>query len=1069
MIIRDIKNNSLLESANNIFGYKVMNYDPQTGQVMSGADNRVTKGMKLAKGMTMSMPAPGIFMSTNRDYVEAYYGGHNDHEVLIKFEFDPSKITTGNLTDVENEFTILSAKVVGFKIINNLEESTIVTELFNEKYDWQWSMNGDNTKMATFTVDGSTVEVYFVAASHKSPNWETGFKKGGTIKRTGEGDQFRIFATVIDIIETFMLENKEAHSLTFVAKREGAAAEDPKLRDSRAELYKRMIGRFAKKHNFEFIWDEVGRMTEFMLRRNAMQTESSAPTDLQTLATSLKTQYNLKDIWLSDLGNRNAFELSNIIVSKDNQKAGIGTAVMTDIVNYADNHGKIVVLNPALKDKQHGTTSQSRLRKFYKRFGFIDNKGSKKNFEFRHIMIRYPKNKIDENTVTGIIKKIKIKDLTVSDSGMAIASNAAGGAKTNAPLTVAQLPTGYVYLVNGYHRLVDAQKAGKDAVTVEFVPFEKIKILWDNERPEHIVYGKKFKNFEIRETMIRYPKSSKITESKNNDESYQLQLIRDGDEDVLIVTTNSSPKWVEIRGKQNYETSGYDPEDRLHIFLDKLDPATVSALMAGDTKFLNPNNSRTTPSIVQAKHVMKTKDINESFDSPKSIKWVAPSVAQAVMPDSTILRVTFDELSPKKYYIEFYRDEDATITGGGLQMQVFATVLAAIADFTKRFEPVEYSFFSEKGDSPNNQRGSRPKLYRRLIDKFAPKIGMYLIVNDHSDYVHYVLRKKPKKMKTTESTEIKQQIPLSQYNQDRGNFDHVVIGIENKIEKSNGDLSRFVKMVPIAALTTTQSWLDDHGGGDPVFPDIDEDYEDYPVTALIGNELLLLDGNHRINRLIRSKKTHVEVLVFPFKINESIKKPHPKDTLGIKRADMPQVHRDHYPELLDYLTSHGGNFKNSTVHASELKPVQSEFSDAGVEKMMQKKGVTSDGKDKKPLIVSSDYYIIDGHHRWLAAYNMDETVPIMQISLPVKKLFQLVKDFKHTTYKDIHEEATLQPGTDAWFKHWFSRPKLTRDEVDHLKEEAVNFIKKSKGVRNEKTSTDRRSNRDRRSNERGGT
>ena len=138
---------------------------------------------------------------------------------------------------------------------------------------------------------------------------------------------------------------------------------------------------------------------------------------------------------------------------------------------------------------------------------------------------------------------------------------------------------------------------------------------------------------------------------------------------------------------------------------------------------------------------------------------------------------------------------------------------------------------------------------------------------------------------------------------------------------------------------------------------------------------------------------------------ETIKKPHPRDTLGVKRADMPQVHRDHYPELIQYLADHGNTFAQGEVHAHELKPVQSEFSDEGVRKMMKTGGRPSDsaGKDKKPLIVSSDNYIVDGHHRWLAAYNLDEMVPIMKSSLPIKKLFQLVKDFRHTTYKDIHE------------------------------------------------------------------
>jgi hypothetical protein len=122
----------------------------------------------------------------------------------------------------------------------------------------------------------------------------------------------------------------------------------------------------------------------------------------------------------------------------------------------------------------------------------------------------------------------------------------------------------------------------------------------------------------------------------------------------------------------------------------------------------------------------------------------------------------------------------------------------------------------------------------------------------------------------------------------------------------------------------------------------------------------------------------------------------------------------------------------------------------------------------------------------------------MRFSLPIKKLFQLTKDFRHTTYKDIHEEAPrytalewaciegghdlrdlqenisvtgterakqaraahLEPGTDAWFKHWFSRPKLTREEVDFLKQQV-------KGVKNEKASRLRKHSRNRGADERG--
>ena len=88
--------------------------------------------------------------------------------------------------------------------------------------------------------------------------------------------------------------------------------------------------------------------------------------------------------------------------------------------------------------------------------------------------------------------EMKISDLTISDAGMAIAQSVGGGSRTDAPLAVTKLPSGHVYLVNGYHRLVDAMNSGKDTVSVEYVPYERVAILWKQEREQDIKYGKQF-------------------------------------------------------------------------------------------------------------------------------------------------------------------------------------------------------------------------------------------------------------------------------------------------------------------------------------------------------------------------------------------------------------------------------------------------------------------------------------------------------------------------------------------------------------------------------------------------
>ena len=142
---------------------------------------------------------------------------------------------------------------------------------------------------------------------------------------------------------------------------------------------------------------------------------------------------------------------------------------------------------------------------------------------------------------------------------------------------------------------------------------------------------------------------------------------------------------------------------------------------------------------------------------------------------------------------------------------------------------------------------------------------------------------------------------------------------------------------------------------------------------------------------------------FPKLVKEfKIVKPDPEDTMGIKRTEMPQVATKDYPEFMDYLKDSGAEFKKETVPAKTLKAVQGEFSDQGVEKALRKR------KLKKASIVSSDNYIIDGHHRWVAALNTGQDVDIIRVNMPAKKLLQLVKDFSKTTYKDIYTEKSSQ-------------------------------------------------------------
>lgn len=113
--------------------------------------------------------------------------------------------------------------------------------------------------------------------------------------------------------------------------------------------------------------------------------------ELDQLTAKLKAKHGLKHLWIFDNGN-NQIELSAIMVDKSEQKQGKGSAAMEDLVDYADSRGLTIVLIPGVKDKHQGTSSRSRLVKFYKRFGFIENKGRNMDFAIGGgKMVRYPK------------------------------------------------------------------------------------------------------------------------------------------------------------------------------------------------------------------------------------------------------------------------------------------------------------------------------------------------------------------------------------------------------------------------------------------------------------------------------------------------------------------------------------------------------------------------------------------------------------------------------------------------------------------------------------------------------
>ena len=99
---------------------------------------------------------------------------------------------------------------------------------------------------------------------------------------------------------------------------------------------------------------------------------------------------NKYDIQLDLLDYKNGdLHLSKIIIPKEKRGKGIGKKVLQEIIDFANKLNRRITLTPST---DYGSTSLKRLKKFYKTFDFVENKGKFKDYTTREAMYKNPKN-----------------------------------------------------------------------------------------------------------------------------------------------------------------------------------------------------------------------------------------------------------------------------------------------------------------------------------------------------------------------------------------------------------------------------------------------------------------------------------------------------------------------------------------------------------------------------------------------------------------------------------------------------------------------------------------------------
>jgi GNAT superfamily N-acetyltransferase len=103
-------------------------------------------------------------------------------------------------------------------------------------------------------------------------------------------------------------------------------------------------------------------------------------------AASITDKYQQSGVASSISERPSEIVLNKVIVPKESRGSGIGSQFMQELIDYGNQSGKKISLTPSADFGGN----KSRLVEFYKRFGFVENKGKNKDYEISEAMYRLP-------------------------------------------------------------------------------------------------------------------------------------------------------------------------------------------------------------------------------------------------------------------------------------------------------------------------------------------------------------------------------------------------------------------------------------------------------------------------------------------------------------------------------------------------------------------------------------------------------------------------------------------------------------------------------------------------------
>lgn len=140
-----------------------------------------------------------------------------------------------------------------------------IFEVFNRPYPMTWE-NGDGYYDALARLgDGSTLSINFNQEfdANQTEEWNVEFWRNHGIGISGEGDQQRVFATVLTAIDQF-IDMEHPETIRFTADKDVEPEQKPM---SRTNLYDRMVLRYANSWGYRLDRSDMANTTVYLLQR----------------------------------------------------------------------------------------------------------------------------------------------------------------------------------------------------------------------------------------------------------------------------------------------------------------------------------------------------------------------------------------------------------------------------------------------------------------------------------------------------------------------------------------------------------------------------------------------------------------------------------------------------------------------------------------------------------------------------------------------------------------------------------------------------------------------------------